>query len=94
MRSGAGHSRAGARFDPVDVLHYAIEELGHSQAELAVILGSRSRASEILARCRPPDARDDPEDQCKSENPGRSAGAALSGRRNCSLGGLAAKGRV
>ena len=41
------------RFDPVDVLHYAIEELGHTQAELADILGSRSRASEVLARRRP-----------------------------------------
>ena len=41
------------RFDPVDVLNYAIEELGHSQAELADILGSRSRASEVLARRRP-----------------------------------------
>jgi HTH-type transcriptional regulator/antitoxin HigA len=40
------------RFDPIDVLHYAIQELGHSQAELADILGSRSRASEILARRR------------------------------------------
>jgi HTH-type transcriptional regulator / antitoxin HigA len=45
--------RSRRRFDPVDVLHYAIEELGHSQAELADILGSRSRASEILARRRP-----------------------------------------
>jgi len=36
----------------VDVLHYAIEELGHSQAQLAEILGSRSRASEVLARRR------------------------------------------
>ncbi len=41
------------RFDPVDVLHYAIDELGHSQAELADILGSRPRASEVLARRRP-----------------------------------------
>src|SRR5580700_7649264 len=41
------------RFDPIDVLRYAIEELGHSQAELADILGSRSRASEVLARRRP-----------------------------------------
>lgn len=39
-------------FDPVDVLNYAIEELGHTQAELAELLGSRSRASEILARRR------------------------------------------
>ena len=41
------------RFDPVDVLRYAIDELGHTQAELAEILGSRSRASEVLARRRP-----------------------------------------
>jgi HTH-type transcriptional regulator / antitoxin HigA len=40
------------RFDPVDVLQYAIDELGHSQAQLAEILGSRSRASEVLARRR------------------------------------------
>jgi HTH-type transcriptional regulator/antitoxin HigA len=39
-------------FDPVDVLHYAIEELGHAQSELAELLGSRSRASEILSRRR------------------------------------------
>lgn len=39
-------------FDPVDVLHYAVEEFGHSQAELAELLGSRSRASEVLARKR------------------------------------------
>ena len=45
--------RSRRRFDPVDVLYYAIEELGHSQAELADILGSRSRASEVLARRRP-----------------------------------------
>ncbi len=40
------------RFDPVDVLTYAIEDLGHSQAELARILSSRSRASEVLSRRR------------------------------------------
>ena len=39
-------------FDPIDVLHYAVEELGHTQAELAELLGSRSCASEILARRR------------------------------------------
>jgi HTH-type transcriptional regulator/antitoxin HigA len=39
-------------FDPIDTLQYAIDELGHSQAELAELLGSRSRASEILARRR------------------------------------------
>jgi len=41
-----------ANFDPIDVLHYAIAELGHTQAELAELLDSRSRASEILARRR------------------------------------------
>jgi HTH-type transcriptional regulator/antitoxin HigA len=39
-------------FHPVDVLHYAIEELGHTQAAFAELLGSRSRASKILARRR------------------------------------------
>jgi len=32
-------------FDPIDVLRYAIDELGHTQAELAELLDSRSRAS-------------------------------------------------
>jgi HTH-type transcriptional regulator/antitoxin HigA len=39
-------------FDPIDVLRYTIDELGHSQSELADLLGSRSRASEILTRRR------------------------------------------
>jgi HTH-type transcriptional regulator/antitoxin HigA len=39
--------------DPIDLLNYAIEELGHTQAELADLLGSRSRASELLNRRRP-----------------------------------------
>ena len=38
--------------DPIDMLRYAIDELGHSQAELAGLLGSRSRASEVLSRRR------------------------------------------
>ena len=38
--------------DPIDLLNYAIDELGHSQAELAELLGSRSRASELLNRRR------------------------------------------
>ena len=39
--------------DPIDLLNYAIDELGHTQAELAELLGSRSRASEVLNRKRP-----------------------------------------
>ena len=39
-------------FDPIDVLRYAIDELGHTQAELADLLGSRPRASEVLSRRR------------------------------------------
>jgi len=39
-------------WDPVDVLRYAIVEMGHTQAELSSLLGSRSRASEILNRHR------------------------------------------
>lgn len=42
----------GANFDPIDVITYAIEELGHTRTELAGLLGSRSRASEILSRRR------------------------------------------
>jgi HTH-type transcriptional regulator / antitoxin HigA len=40
------------KWGPIDVLHYAIDEMGHTQTELAEILGSRSRASEILSRQR------------------------------------------
>ena len=43
---------ASKRFDPIDVLDYAIAELGHTRAELADVLGSRSRASEVLSRKR------------------------------------------
>src|ERR1700687_1026087 len=43
-------------FDPIDVLRYAIDELGHTQAELAELLGSRPRASEGLSRRRAPRA--------------------------------------
>jgi HTH-type transcriptional regulator/antitoxin HigA len=39
-------------FDPVDMLDYAMSDMGRSQAELASLLGSRSRASEIMARKR------------------------------------------
>jgi len=34
------------------MLQYATEELGHTQSELAELLGSCSRASELLARRR------------------------------------------
>jgi HTH-type transcriptional regulator/antitoxin HigA len=41
-----------SRLDPIDMLDYLITEGGHTQAELAQLLGSRSRASEILNRRR------------------------------------------
>ena len=39
--------------DAIDMLNFAISDLGHSQRELAELLGSRSRASEVLSRRRP-----------------------------------------
>ena len=39
--------------EPVDVLRYAVTDMGHTQAELASLLGSRSRASEVLNGKRP-----------------------------------------
>jgi HTH-type transcriptional regulator/antitoxin HigA len=41
--------------------YYAIDELGHSQAELAELISSRSRASEVLAPSAPY-SRHDPQD--------------------------------
>lgn len=38
--------------DPVELIRVTMDEEGHSQADLAAVLGSRSRASEILARRR------------------------------------------
>src|ERR1700737_4152724 len=56
--------RSRRRFDPVDALRYAIDELGHTQAELADILGSRSRVRGPSSS-PPPDPGDDSKDQCK-----------------------------
>ncbi|CAO4150663.1 hypothetical protein LPLAFNJD_LOCUS3254 [Methylorubrum aminovorans] len=39
--------------DPVEILHFAIGEIGRSQAELAGLLGARSQASMILNRKHP-----------------------------------------
>jgi len=39
--------------DPVDAIEYAMEIAGHTQTELARLLGSKSRASEVLKRKRP-----------------------------------------
>jgi HTH-type transcriptional regulator/antitoxin HigA len=38
--------------DPIEVLRFAIESMGKSQAQLAALLGSRSHASEVLNRKR------------------------------------------
>ncbi len=39
--------------DPVEAIRYCMEQRGYTQADLAALLGSRSRASEILKRRRP-----------------------------------------
>ena len=38
--------------DPVDLLRFAIEDMGRSEDELAQLLGSRSQALDVLARRR------------------------------------------
>ncbi len=38
--------------DPVDAIRFRMEQAGYGQADLAQLLGSRSRASEILRRKR------------------------------------------
>ncbi len=38
--------------DPIGILNHAIDSMGHSQKELADLLESASRASEILSRKR------------------------------------------
>src|SRR5215470_85019 len=54
-----------ASFDPIDVLHYAIAELGHTQAELAELLCFRNSRAPACADCR-----DDSQDQRGVENSG------------------------
>lgn len=39
--------------DPVEAIKFRMEQAGYGQRELAALLGSRSRASEIMARKRP-----------------------------------------
>ena len=41
------------RSTPLEILNYAVTEMGRSQSELAKLLGSRSRASELLSGKRP-----------------------------------------
>lgn len=41
-----------SHLDPIDLFRFLIDDGGHTQAELAELLGSRSRASEILTRKR------------------------------------------
>lgn len=38
--------------DPIDILKYALKDMGRSQNDLAKLLGSRSRASEVMSRRR------------------------------------------
>jgi HTH-type transcriptional regulator/antitoxin HigA len=39
--------------DPVDVIRYRMETRGYTQADLARVLGSRARASEVMRGKRP-----------------------------------------
>ena len=39
--------------DPIEAIKFRMEQKGYSQNDLAQLLGSRSRASEILSRKRP-----------------------------------------
>ena len=39
--------------DPIEAIKFRMEQKGYSQTDLAQLLGSRSRASEILSRKRP-----------------------------------------
>jgi HTH-type transcriptional regulator / antitoxin HigA len=52
-------------FDPVDVLHYAIDEFGHTRRELAELA---CVGDPVAAAC--PHRRDDPQDRRSVENPG------------------------
>ena len=65
MRDGVGPSFSGNGSTRWMCCIDAIEELGHSQAELADILGSRSRASEVLARRRRLTLEMIQKDQCR-----------------------------
>lgn len=38
--------------DPIEAIKYRMEQSGYGQRDLAILLGSRSRASEILSRKR------------------------------------------
>jgi len=38
--------------DPIEVLEFAISDMGRSQKELGIVLGSSSRASEVMNRRR------------------------------------------
>lgn len=38
---------------PLEIQNYAVNEMGRTQSELAELLGSRSRASEVLSGRRP-----------------------------------------
>ena len=67
------------RFDPIDVLHYAIEELGHTQSELAELLG-RARVRRNSRSQTRADGRYDPQAWRGVENSGRPSRSALQGR--------------
>ena len=57
-------------FDPIDVLRYAIDELGHTQAELAEASGLALACVGSSFASSSAHGRDDPQDRRSMENPG------------------------
>ena len=64
--------------DPIEVLEFAISDMGRSQKELGVVLGSSSRASEVMNRRRA--LTIDMIDKPSLAHPGCSPGEALPAR--------------
>ena len=65
--------------DPIEVLEFAISDMGRSQKELGIVLGSSSRASEVMNRRRALTI-DMIDDQPSLAHPGCSPGEALPAR--------------
>ncbi|MGB7126505.1 MAG: XRE family transcriptional regulator [Methylovirgula sp.] len=72
-----------AASDPIEIIEYAVAELGRSQAGLSEIVGSRARASELLSRKRGLDNRDDRQDRQGLGNPSPVTSGAVPAQEEC-----------